>query len=226
MMSQENPKFELLQSQMRIWFIEEIFRLSPIYNIGGAVLFQADIREDLLEQAIVQAVSRHDGLRMQLALENGEPRQFIADHSLRSLEKVDFSMEPDPESAFQAWLEQVAETPFQLYGSSLYQFVLVRVNERESGYLLKFHHLVADGWAMKIVTEDIMALYERLLAGEEAALPPAPSFIDAALDERRYLESERFYKNKAYWLEKFEGLPEDESAKPVTTGYEARRSTF
>ena len=105
-MSQENPKFELLQSQMRIWFIEEIFRLSPIYNIGGAVLFQADIREDLLEQAIVQAVSRHDGLRMQLALENGEPRQFIADHSLRSLEKVDFSMEPDPESAFQAWLKQ------------------------------------------------------------------------------------------------------------------------
>ncbi|PWW04862.1 non-ribosomal peptide synthase protein (TIGR01720 family)/amino acid adenylation domain-containing protein [Paenibacillus cellulosilyticus] len=225
-MTQENPKLELLQSQMRIWFIEEIFQSSPIYNIGGAVLFQAEICEERLEQAIVQAVARHDGLRMQLALENGEPRQYITDHVPQSLEKVDFSTEPDPEQAFQTWLKEASETPFQLYGSGLYQFVLVRVSDRESGYLLKFHHLVADGWAMKIVTEDIMALYEQLLSGEEAVLPPAPSFIHAVEDERRYLESDRFRKNKAYWLEKFAELPEDDADLPVFADYEARRSTF
>ncbi|GEM_PF-3086063 len=217
---------DLLQAQQRIWYVEETFPGSPMYNIGGAVLFETSMDMAVLEQAIMNVIANHDGIRLQLRFADGKVSQHVTDAVPARLERVDFRQEANPEAALDDWLDREGAAPFVLYDGPLYCFHLVAVTDRISGYCLKFHHVIADGWSMKIVTEDIMAAYDKLLySTTEEEEPVAPSYVRAVEEERRYLSSERCNKSKAYWMQKFDDIA-DLPLPASLSSYKARRKTF
>ncbi|WP_198015874.1 non-ribosomal peptide synthetase [Paenibacillus sp. HW567] len=200
--------YPLTHPQQRIWAIEQIYPQTPLHNIGGTIQIKGPVQFSLLEKAIALFIQSHDALRLRMAVQNGEPRQYIDHDNDFPVEFIDFSTCREPEREFAGWVESIAQKPFVLENERLFYFAMFTVSDRQNGYLAKFHHIVADGWSINIMTEQISGIYTRLLHGEKIQVQAAPSYLEYRDQEQAYLASERFQTNQSYWVEKYRALPD------------------
>lgn len=217
--------YELTHPQKRIWYIEKIYPDTPLYNIGGTSRFKGQIEFALLEESIHLFIRRHEGLRLQLVEEDGAARQYVAGYNGGKLDFVDFSTHPSPQSAFETWRKEESQKPFSLLNSPLYWFALFRIQADDGGYFVRFHHIIADGWSMEIITKEICAIYAKLTLGEKEPEAPSYSYLEYIAKEQEYLQSPRFLKNKRFWNNKFQTLP-DSLAGQGYNDIAGRRKTF
>ncbi|KWX72340.1 thioester reductase [Paenibacillus jilunlii] len=201
--------YPLTHPQQRIWSIEQIYPQTPLHNIGGTIRIKGPVQFSLLEKAIGLFIRSHEALRLRIAAQNGEPRQYIDNHNNDfPLDFIDFSTCSEPERELADWVESIAQKPFVLENERLFYFAMFRVADHDNGYLAKFHHIVADGWSMNIMTDQISGIYTRLLRGESVQVQPGPSYLEYRDEEQTYLASERFYKNQTFWTGKYRALPD------------------
>ncbi|TQK75360.1 non-ribosomal peptide synthase protein (TIGR01720 family)/amino acid adenylation domain-containing protein [Brevibacillus sp. AG162] len=198
----------LTHPQKRIWYIEKIYPNLPMYNIGGIVHLKGPVELALLEEAIHLFLEKHEGVHVRISEHEGIPAQIVVPYRRETVPLLDFSQEDDPQAAAAKWAETEFRRAFQLVGQPLYCFALLKMTEQHNAYFVKFHHLVADGWSIQIMTDQICSQYLQLLAQEEIDQTPEPSYIETIKGEREYLESARCTKNRRYWLDKFRLLPE------------------
>jgi hypothetical protein len=65
---------------------------------------------------------------------------------------------------------------------------------------LAFDHIVCDGMSMPVVVHELLTTYEALCRGARPELPPAPSYLDFAEEQRgRYLSLEASDERLGYW---------------------------
>lgn len=217
--------YPLSHPQKRIWYMEQIFPGTSFANIGGPVRIKGAIAFSLLERAILAFIQRHDGLRLQFVPQDEDIRQFVAAHEDAPLDFYDFSKEPDPEASFWSWIDEEAGKPFALTHSKLYYFAMFRISDEDNGYLIKSHHMIADGWSNQLATSQIAELYSKLMDGERIEdAGPAPSYIDYIQDAERYLASPRFTKSRRFWNDKYTSIPEGVTPSAVVST-EGRRYT-
>lgn len=198
----------LTHPQKRIWYIEQIYPDTSLHNIGGPIHIKGSVDFDVLETAIHIFIKRHEGLRLQFMEENGEVKQYVNASQPFRLELVDFSGSQEPRREFNKWVEQESQRVFKLYGSPLFQFTMFKIAADDQGYFVRFHHLIADGWTINIMTEQICESYLKLKQGEAVTVITAPSYLEYFEEEQKYLLSERFEKDRRFWNEKFSFLPE------------------
>ena len=87
---------------------------------------------------------------------------------------------------------------------------------------LAFDHIICDGMSMPIVVHEVLTAYEAALRGEQPVLPPAPSYLDFADEQRRrYLSIDARDDRLGYWKsfvarngEFFPRFPLDLGAEP------------
>ncbi|WP_191902291.1 condensation domain-containing protein, partial [Pseudomonas viridiflava] len=73
---------------------------------------------------------------------------------------------------------------------------------------LTVHHIVADGWSMGVLTQELLALYPAFCQEQPDPLPPlAIQYADYAVWQRRWLTGERLQHQAAYWRQVLEGAP-------------------
>ncbi|MCE3199502.1 amino acid adenylation domain-containing protein [Paenibacillus sonchi] len=200
--------YPLTHPQQRIWSIEQIYPQTPLHNIGGTIRIKGPVQFSVLEKAIDLFIQSHEALRLRIAARNGEPRQYIGHNNDFPLDFIDFSTCSEPEREFADWVESIAQKPFVLENERLFYFAMFRVSDHENGYLAKFHHIVADGWSMNIMTDQISGIYTRLLRGDRVEVQPGPSYLEYRDEEQAYLASERFDKNRTFWTGKYRALPD------------------
>lgn len=179
----------------------------------------------LLEKSINVFIERHDGLRLQLMEESGEVKQYVAPYRYVTLDPVDFSGSMEPQREFEIWVQQQSREVFNLYGSPLFHFTMFKIANDDNGYFVRFHHLIADGWTIKIMTEQICDSYIKLQQGEVVAAEAGPSYLEYIEQEQKYLQSGRFEKDRRFWKEKFGVLPEY-STGHKHTDINSRRKTY
>ena len=67
------------------------------------------------------------------------------------------------------------------------------------------HHIIADGWSLGVLMEDLMALY--LSDSEQALKPLEIQYSDYAVWQREQVEQGRFSAQLAFWREQLAELP-------------------
>lgn len=217
--------YPLTHPQKRIWYIEKIYPGTSLYNIGGPVRIKGAIDFSILEESINILIKNNEGLRLRLIEENGEVKQFVSSYEKVKLDFIDFSKYENPEAEFRKWIGQEARKPFAIENERLFYFALFRISDSDNGYLTKFHHIIADGWSINIMTEQICDTYMKLLNKEEIYYSTEHSYIEYISNEKKYLLSDRFFKNKSFWNEKFKVLPETFLNKSSDV-IEGKRRTF
>lgn len=200
--------YPLTHAQKRIWYIENLYPNTSLNIIGGLIRIYGNVNLDLLEEAIQRFIENHEGMRLQLRLEGVEPRQYVQPYTQKTLQRFDFSGASDPHKAADAWVQEEFQKPFPLYEHPLFDFALLTVREGEYAYYLKFHHLIADGWSIRLFSEQIANVYSRLRSGETVGLEEKPSYLGYVDKEQQYLQSNRFEKDRFFWREVFKDLPE------------------
>jgi len=197
-------------AQQRLWFLDQLEPGLASYNIPTAVRLEGDLDVGALRRALTEMVRRHESLRTVFAESDGSPLQVILPPSPVALEVVDLTGMAAEEREAEAGrlAAEEAQTPFDLSAGPLLRAGLVRVGEREHVFLLTMHHIVSDGWSLGVLIEEVGALYEAYLAGEESPLPELEvQYADYAAWQRGWLQGEVLDRQLSYWREQLSGAP-------------------
>ena len=201
----------LTAAQRDIWLDQMGHGDSPLYTIGGYVDLQGPLRPELLEQALAHLVSAHDALRTALTptapgSDTTLPGQrFVADLPL-DLPLYDLSQASDPVAAAHVQVRTALQHHHALDGGPLLHFSLVRLAADRHWLITHAHHLILDGWGFGQMLKALGEHYTALSQG--APLPSsASSYAAFVADDQRYQTSERYQRDKAYWLDKYRQLP-------------------
>jgi amino acid adenylation domain-containing protein len=199
--------YPLSSPQRDIWFDQILHPDVPLYNIGGYVRIEGSINSTLFEKAINQVIEKNDALRIILHEGENLPTQTFAENVHIKLDFHDFS---EPENARESaleWMEQEFVKPFQLYDGLLFHFALCNASKLCYYWLMKYHHLIVDGWSMSLIVQRVAAAYNFLTTGKtsEQKNYAYPDFIQ---NDQAYLGSKKFVKAKDYWQAKYREVPE------------------
>ena len=186
-----------------------------------------DIDFEKVEKALNLIIQYNDSMRLRVKVINRKPRQYFADYEYEKFEIVDLRNKPI--EALYEFDKAQTETPLDLIDNQLYKFTLLWLSENEFGVFLKIHHLISDGWSTVRIGNYILDYYEKLQKGVEIDFTNIPSYKEYILNEKEYLTSELFLKDKDFWSKKFQELDEPSIIKPRKSklvGIKAERKTF
>lgn len=163
---------------------------------------------DALLRAFDRVTQRHEALSMRF--DDDGSAQIHEPPSAIELQRRDFSAEADPSAAYAGFCAQRASVRLDPSRPPLVEAWLCRLAQREWRLLLRAHHLVVDGWSLRIVLQDLAAHYNDIAGGTAGVgkLPRADSWIGYVQAERDRRDGEAGQRSLAYWLERYRDLPE------------------
>ncbi|WP_231108134.1 non-ribosomal peptide synthetase, partial [Xanthomonas graminis] len=196
-------------AQQRLWFLSQLDPAAGLaYLIDVGLRLHGTLRPDALQRALNRIVARHEALRTRFISGDGIPVQHILPACAVALDYHDLSQQPDPEAALREHAQLEASRAFDLAGESLIRGRLLRLAEHEHVLLLTLHHLVADGWSMRILVEELGALYAAFAQGRPDPLAPlALHYADVAAWQRQWIGTDSLQRQRAFWQAHLDGAP-------------------
>ena len=191
----------LSHSQERMWFLHRLEPESAAYHVFGALEMQGPLDLAALDRAFAEVTARHPILRSRHRDEAGIPVVSLTD---TPLPPVEILHGPDPESL----LRDFARRPFDLAADSPVRAVVIPLGPDRHLLGLCAHHIVADGWSIRILVRDLAACYAAFLTqSPPPALPAGPDFFDYAGWQRRRIDSGAADSRIAWWKDRLAGHP-------------------
>lgn len=225
-MNTENKIFySLTHPQKRIWYTAKTNVNSQLHNLGGCLNIKEAINVEKLKIVLNKIIKSNEGLRIRITEKDEQPVQYISEYEEEAIEFRDFSSSDNPKEDHKIWVENIMRRVFELESNPLYYFALYKISEKEYGILLSVHHIIADGWSISLLQKQICQIYCSLNTEVEKEIDEIYSYIDYIKKENEYLNSDRFLKNKKFWNEKFNDLPEGSLYK-TSISLEGRREAF
>ena len=192
--------------QERLWFIDQL-KGSIQYHVPHILRLKGVPDINALGYAFRMIVNRHEVLRTVIEQDGGHPYQHILGTDGWEINVVDGTAYANDPVALQAHLMQLISLPFNMAAEHLFRAYLVRISDQESVLLLLLHHIVADGWSLQIVVQELMAFYDAHLTGRTPQLKPLTvQYADYAIWQRAHLDAGTWDRGLAYWEEKMNGL--------------------
>ncbi|TFY93785.1 amino acid adenylation domain-containing protein [Pseudomonas nabeulensis] len=218
----------LSYAQQRQWFLWQLAPDSSAYNICAALRLEGALDVDALRASCAALVERHEVLRTTFLQEDDRTVQVVHPAGEFNL-YVDSLSDGDTERQITDYVQAQTSSPFDLQQGPLLRMKLLQVAEQDHVLVLTVHHIVADGWSMPILVNDLVQLYVGYTQGQAAALPALPiQYGDYALWQRNWMDAGERERQLAYWLEKLGGeqpvleLPADRVRPTVPSGVGAR----
>ena len=196
-------KYKLTNPQKSIWVTEEFYKGTPIENIAGTTTIEDKVDFSKLKEAINLFTKNTESFRLKFVNESNIIKQYISDYEELDFELVDVESEKDVSR-----LEKdFANTPFEIFGSLMFKFKLFKFKDGHGGFIVAGHHLLVDAWSCGLVISNVLKIYDSLVNGIEFN-EELYSYIDYIDAEQEYLSSNKFLKDKEFWDNQFETIPE------------------
>jgi amino acid adenylation domain-containing protein len=192
----------LTHAQERMWFLHQFDPASAAYHVFGALELTGPLSSSDLNRAFQAVVSRHDILRSRHGATNGTPHVSIDTAALPSVELYQM----DDENAVARFLPRFARTPFNLAVDSPIRAALVTCRGDRHILAICVHHIVADGWSLRILARELADCYASFHASRET--PPArdeTSYLDYAVRHREWVDSGAVDSQIGYWKNRLAG---------------------
>uniref|UniRef100_A0AAU1ID96 Amino acid adenylation domain-containing protein n=1 Tax=Streptomyces sp. NBC_00180 TaxID=2903632 RepID=A0AAU1ID96_9ACTN len=206
-------------AQRRLWFIDQLQPGSPAYNVPVATRIRGPLDVAALHGALQDIVDRHEVLRTVYQDVPGaaEAVPRVIDGYRLPLPVTDL---PD-EAAVRAFYDADACAPFDLAGAAPLRASLARLSPDDHVLVLNLHHIVTDGWSMRLLATELERAYaDRTGAGSGPPPPLALQYADFAAWQRTRIGGERLQSLTGFWREELAGaapvdLPTDRPRPPV-----------
>ncbi|HEX8779502.1 MAG TPA: condensation domain-containing protein, partial [Rhodanobacter sp.] len=189
------------EAQREIWLAAKLGEEASLaYNEVVALTLRGTLDRAALLDALQVLVDRHDALRASFG-PDGETFCVAGSAALAvrqdELDALDASARA---AALEQHRAQAVLTPFDLETGPLFRAELLRLDAQEHVLLLGAHHLVCDGWSWWVIVRELGALYGQRTGAGGAALPPAPSFADYALQCAGPAGRQAGAADEAWWV--------------------------
>lgn len=183
---------------------------SPVLNIGSGHYWQGEIDEQLMREAIDEAVARCDTMRLHfIPDEKYKLLQYVSPVSDIEVTTLDFSDKTEDEAFnyFKAYTKRIVP----MFNGPIHTINIVHLPDNYHGIYIKLHHLAMDGYSAKVFISDIMELY----LNKKCGMPypkPMKSYEQALAKEFAYLTSEQHKADQYFWTHSMD-------AEPIYTDY-------
>lgn len=197
-------------AQQRLWFIDQMETGNPFYNVPVAVRLKGTLNVSALRKTFSEIIRRHESLRTNFVIVDGQPMQQINIAEPAQLPLLDLSDLGVKEREAEALRVNAAEVrkPFDLTSEPLLRTTLLRMAQDDHLVLVTMHHIVSDGWSVGVLVKEIAALYKAFSAGESSPLAELPiQYADYAVWQREWLTGEVLQSQLNYWKEQLEDVP-------------------
>ena len=198
---QLHERLPLSYAQQRQWFLWRLEPESSAYHIASLLRLRGALDDQALERSFACLVARHEILRSTFHEDDEGVFQRVHESSTLVLSRRDI---PDGrlDSAL-AEAEQDIHRPFDLEQGPLLRVALLRLAADDHLLVMTLHHIVADGWSMPVIVEEIGHCYTQEVTGSGASLPELPiQYGDYAVWQRCCLEAGEGERQLAYWRER------------------------
>lgn len=213
------PLWPTTGPQRQMWLTGQLRPDSAQSHVAYRFDLTGELDPDALGRALVAVVDRHEGLRTVFVTRDGEPWQLVrpaGGHGVR-LVTVDLTAGPGPRPAEPAdptepaglaeLARAAAREPFDLATGPLLRAVLARSSTDRWTLLLTLHHIVCDGWSMRIIYDDLATAYAAARDGRTPSWPPAPGHVGAGWRQEAEVTPARREALVAHWREALDGVP-------------------
>ncbi|GGF69381.1 non-ribosomal peptide synthetase [Paenibacillus albidus] len=207
--SRDDNGLPLSYSQERLWLMEQLGGTASSYHLHQAIRITGRLQTEHLEASLRLLASSHESFRTSFTAKEGKPQQHIAAGSSIPLQRVKVTGASEAERLVLA--EQAAQPlltqPFDLGKAPLLRTGLYELEEDDHILVFVIHHIVADGWSLRLLTSEWMQFYNALCKGQS----PIPKqrmydYADYACWQREWMQADMLAEGLNYWKEQLRGV--------------------
>jgi amino acid adenylation domain-containing protein len=195
--------------QQRFWVLDQLNPRDPAVNIAVRFGLRGSLNVDALTRALNETVKRHETLRSNFAMVDGEVKQIVTDCVRLDLPVTDLRNLPEAErrDCAERLASGHARATFDLAKDTLVRAALLRILDEEHMLLINVHHSVADGWSIGIITDELGMLYEAFCTGTAARLAELPiQYADYTIWQQEQQNEAGPGQSEAYWKRQLTGM--------------------
>lgn len=197
-------------AQQRLWFLDQYDPQSTLYNLPAALRLEGPLNVGALEKSLNEIIRRHESLRTTFEVAGERPVQTVHEPSFCKLPITnlqDLGAEEANRTANRLIVEE-AERGFDLANGPLLRTQLLCISPTNHIFLVTMHHIVSDGWSIKIFIHELAAFYEANCRNKKCALPDLPiQYADFALWQREWLQGAVLSGQLDYWTKQLADAP-------------------
>ncbi len=212
--------------QQRIHVLSE---LDPAaYHVIEVARLRGSLDVDALASSLATICVRHEVLRSHFFMQHGEPRQRVGATPLQ-LERlaVERCTTPKRMAAIRRHAQEWLWEPLDIENGLPLRARLISFSADDHALIIKFHHLVTDGWSQRLLWQEIEALYR----GAPAGLPQLPTQYPRFVEwQRGWLQTTAAEAQLGYWRAQLTGMVElplrTDRPRPETRSGRGARHAF
>ncbi len=203
--------FSLSFAQQRLWFLDKLIPENPVYNMPTAMRLSMPVDVAVLERSINEIVRRHAILRTSFSMVDNQPVQIVSESLTLSIPVKDLTTLPANQRKEEArrLAGEEALHPFDLSQLPLVRGQLLKLDTNDHVFLLTMHHIISDGWSMRIFWRELTEIYIAAKTGRPSPLTELPvQYADYAVWQRQWLQGEVLDSQLSYWKKQLANLEE------------------
>lgn len=206
----EAADYPVTPAQKSIWKASQVQLGSIAYHMPGVLELKGEVNIAALQQAAQQLLQRHDSLRTVFRTNAaGEVRQVILPaNSLPLVLQYENRQQDKLNNVLQSLLLEEIRAPFQLANDPLVRLKLWQTEAQEYLMVYTIHHLVGDGWSMKVFFDELLLIYQAIIQNTAALPALAWQYKDYTNWLLQQLDSAEGAVARQYWLQQFEEAPQ------------------
>jgi len=190
--------YSLTFNQKRIWFLNQMDPITTAYNMCGVLSFDYTPDYNVIQDIILNLIIANSSLRTGFINVQNEPVQIVVPINEINIEEVlkDLREESDIENKLLEFYNYV----FDLKSAPLVKFVLYK--EKAGGTILaiNMHHIITDGWSMRILKKEFIKCYEQIKRNLKVRILKKYDYIDYAGWQTNDILTKSL-KSRKFWQE-------------------------
>jgi acyl carrier protein len=197
--------------QQKLWFLNKYVPYKQIYNIPIKIEMKGDISRESIRSTLEKIIDRHEALRTGFE----ELEELIIQKPVDRLEVELIFKDVSDLSGYQAEaaLKDIeynfSSFEFDLKESGLFKACLIKCDEGKYNLLLNFHHIIFDGYSLKLFLREFSSIFNLITKSEEFLISSTHStYKDFSNAQRHHLSGQFLEKQVSFWKEHLEGVPQ------------------
>lgn len=194
----EAKHISLTAAQLGIWLGQNKNASQSFYNTAEYLSFKGELNVGLFQKAIRLVCSAIESLNTGFAIHNEAVIQFSSMQDF-DIELLDYVSSLQCLEVVKAHMQALRAQTLNIANGEVSRQQLYQLASDEYIWFICIHHIAADGFSFALLAEKVMACYQQLVQGRdvpELTFMPLEALVD---EERLYLNSPYFAKDKAYW---------------------------
>jgi non-ribosomal peptide synthetase component F len=198
-------------AQEGMWYSSRLAPTQLIYNETSSIHKEGPLDVAALRRAFDEIVRRHEALRTNYEVVDGEPVQVVRPAPTFALPVVDLGHLTPEEAEGQAvrTVAPASRVPYDLRRDSMIRPRLFKFPGEHHRLYLAMHHVAFDGVSLaRVVLGELVALYDAFAEGLPSPLPDPPTrYVDFARWEQDWIAKPRAERRLNYWVERLTPPP-------------------